>query len=108
MQDACKIPGQTAAQVLSRTDLSKQGAKQLKKLPNHIVNKFNEWRKKVHEQGIAEVRKIPGFHDEPLHGAARAGQRSVRLNDGYRLFYKITKEGDEEVISIIEINKHVY
>jgi hypothetical protein len=34
------------------------------------------------------VRKVPGFHDEPLSGK-RFGQRSLRLSKSYRAFYEI-------------------
>ena len=54
--------------------------------------------------GIYESRSIKGFHDEPLRGD-RSGQRSVRLNHKYRLFYILT-EGKIQIITIIEINNH--
>jgi proteic killer suppression protein len=55
--------------------------------------------------GIWESRKIPGYHDEPLRGD-RQGQRSVRLNRAYRVFYI---EADNKIeILVIEVNKHEY
>lgn len=56
--------------------------------------------------GLAEVQKIPGYHDEPLSGKLK-GLRSFRLSQGYRGFYRIAKEGIEFVL-IEEVNKHDY
>ena len=41
----------------------------LKRLPVHIVRNLQRWALQVEAVGIAEVRKIPGYHDEPLSGA---------------------------------------
>ena len=40
----------------------------LRRLPHFIIRKLNKWARDVEEFGIEEVRKIPGYHDEPLHG----------------------------------------
>lgn len=53
--------------------------KHLKKLPIHIVRNLQRWAMQTETLGLAEVRKIPGYHDEPLLGS-RKGQRSVRLS----------------------------
>lgn len=47
--------------------------KQLKKIPAHIVRNLQRWTIQVETMGIDEVRKIPGYHDEPLFGY-RKGQ----------------------------------
>lgn len=57
-------------------------------------------------QGLEEVRKVPGYHDEPLKGK-RAGQRSIRLNRSYRAIYEI-KEEQVEFVSVREVGKHDY
>lgn len=57
--------------------------------------------------GIDEVRKIPGFHDEPLKGK-RAGQRSIRLSKSYRAIYVEYKENKVDIVSVEEVNKHEY
>jgi hypothetical protein len=58
-----------------------------------------------------EVRRIPGYHDEPLHGH-RAGQRSIRLSRSYRAFYVVRDRPEEEqtieFVSVEEVNKHDY
>jgi proteic killer suppression protein len=79
----------------------------LKKLPRHIITKLTAWINAVGHDGLNEVRKIPGFHDEPLKGD-RKGQRSVRLSKSYRAIYIINKAGQMEVVEIIEVNKHDY
>ncbi|STY25350.1 Plasmid maintenance system killer protein [Legionella taurinensis] len=54
-----------------------------------------------------EVRKIPGFHDEPLKGN-RVGQRSIRLSRAYRAIYELGQQGKMEIVEIVEVNKHDY
>ena len=79
----------------------------LKKLPKHIIAKLTAWINAVAHDGLSEVRKISGFHDEPLHGE-RKGQRSIRLSKSYRAIYIIDKAGQMEIVEIIEVNKHDY
>lgn len=81
--------------------------KQLKKLPNFIVIKLLEWAKSVELKGLREVRKIPGYHDEPLKGN-RQGQRSIRLSKGYRAIYIEESDGKINLVIIEEVNKHEY
>jgi toxin HigB-1 len=80
--------------------------KQLRRVPEVIVRKFRLWVALVEESGIREVRKRPGFHDEPLHGD-RVGQRSVRLNRAYRAIY-VEAKGELELVEVVEVNKHEY
>ena len=86
---------------------SKYVEKQLDKLPDVIVRKFRMWVSLVDFSGLQEVRKRPGFHDEPLKGK-RTGQRSIRLNNAYRAIYIEHKDGAPELIEVIEVNKHEY
>ena len=81
--------------------------KQLKKLPRFIREAVRIWVHAVEEGGIREVRKIPGYHDEPLFGMRR-GQRSVRLNRSYRLIYKEYEDGRITIVQVMEVNKHAY
>lgn len=78
-----------------------------KKLPKHIITKLIAWTNAVGHDGLSEVRKIPGFHDEPLQGE-RKGQRSIRLSKSYRAIYIIDRAGQMEIVEIIEVNKHDY
>ncbi len=87
-------------------EITKLAEKQLRKLPRHIVDNLMIWVAAVEESGIEEVRKVPGYHDEPLKGD-RAGQRSIRLSRAYRAIYEI-KGGVAKFVSIEEVNKHDY
>ncbi len=79
----------------------------LKKVPFHIFKKLQAWIEGVSYSGLREMRKIPGYHDEPLHGK-RIGQRSIRLSKAYRAIYAIKHSGEIEIVMILEINKHAY
>ena len=79
----------------------------LAKIPVYIVRKLEYWINAVEEYGIEIVRKVPGYHDEPLKGN-RKGQRSIRLNKSYRAIYIETKTHEIQLIQIIEVNKHDY
>jgi len=61
----------------------------------------------VTADGLEEVRKIPGYHDESLKGD-RFGQRSIRLSIHYRAIYEIKSAGRVAFVSIEEVNKHGY
>ncbi len=63
--------------------------KTLKVLPTHILRNFQRWAMQVEMLGINKVRKIPGYHDEPLKGK-RKRQRSIRLSKAYRAFIQNT------------------
>ncbi|MCP4476371.1 MAG: hypothetical protein GY821_17785 [Gammaproteobacteria bacterium] len=87
--------------------ISKVAQKQLRKLPVPIVLKLQTWIDGIKVNGIKEVRKISGFHDEPLKGQ-RKGQRSIRLSRAYRAIYCLDDTGSPEIIEILEVNKHDY
>jgi proteic killer suppression protein len=93
--------------MIHHVELSKLARKQLKKMPRHIVENLASWVDDVETQGLEEVRKIPGYHDEPLQGD-RKGQRSIRLSRAYRAIYIIQDNGEVECISIEEVSKHEY
>lgn len=87
--------------------LTKQSKQDLLKVPTHIVRKLQAWINDVEHQGINEVRKKPGYHDEPLKGK-RTGQRSIRLSKAYRAIYIIDQDGNIEIAKVLEVNKHDY
>ena len=72
---------------MTKVLILKSAEKDLRQLPFYILEKLYSWIEQVEIYGIHEIRKIPGYHDEPLKGD-RKGQRSVRLNKSYRLIYK--------------------
>lgn len=86
--------------------ISKRARKQLEKIPIHIVDKLDSWVHAVEINGLEAVRKIPGYHDEPLRGK-REGERSIRLSKAYRAIYLI-KRDKIEFVEIQEVTKHEY
>ena len=70
-------------EMIHRAELNKRARKQLKKVPRHVIENLIAWVDDVEDRGLEEVRKISGYHDEPLHGS-RSGQRSIRLSKAYR------------------------
>ena len=87
--------------------VSKKAKDNLRAVPVYIARKVSAWIDSVAHDGLLAVRKIPGFHDEPLKGD-RKGQRSIRLSKSYRAIYIIGKQGNIEIAEIIEVNKHDY
>ncbi len=79
----------------------------LRRVPKHIVDKLIDWVESVAEYGLSEVRKVPGYHDEPLRGK-RKGQRSIRLSRAYRAIYMTDESEDIQFLEVIEVNKHEY
>lgn len=87
--------------------ITRRAEKQLRRLPVHVGKKLLHWVYLATEIGLEEVRKIPGYHDEPLVGRRR-GMRSIRLSLGYRAMYRLVREGDIDVVSVEEVSKHGY
>ena len=65
-----------------------------------------DWALAVEAYGLEEIRKVPGYHDEPLKGK-RAGQRSIRLSRAYRAIHIISYSA-LEFVSVEEVHKHDY
>jgi proteic killer suppression protein len=87
--------------------ISKFAEKQIKKLPKQISEALFIWVESIELTGIADIRKLKGYHDEPLKGD-RKGQRSARLNRSYRVIYVENENKDLVLITVIEVNKHEY
>lgn len=87
--------------------VGKKAKDDLQTVPVYIARKVGSWIDAVAHDGLLSVRKISGFHDEPLKGD-RKGQRSIRLNKAYRAIYIIDKLNKMEIVEIIEVNKHDY
>jgi proteic killer suppression protein len=92
--------------MIFRVEITRLAEKQLRKLPRHIVDNLMIWVAAVEHDGLESVRKVPGYHDEPLRGK-RSGQRSIRLSRAYRSIYEI-KEGAARFVSVEEVSKHEY
>ncbi|MBF0104891.1 MAG: hypothetical protein HQM16_06145 [Deltaproteobacteria bacterium] len=93
--------------MVTKIIISRVALKQLKRLPGRIVDKLATWIEAVEIDGIDVVRKLPGYHYEPLKGQ-RIGQRSIRLSLAYRAIYRLYNDADVWVVTIIEVNKHDY
>lgn len=90
-----------------KVTISEQAKKDLKKVPQYIAIKLYQWVESVSHDGLLEVRKISGYHDEPLQGK-RKGQRSIRLNKAYRAIYELKTNGQMELVEVMGVNKHDY
>ena len=93
--------------MITRVIIAKDARKALKKLPFYVIKKLNLWAQSVARNGLDEVRKLPGYHDEPLKGQ-RKGQRSIRLSKTYRAIYVVKIDNSIEFVSVEEVNKHDY
>lgn len=93
--------------VIRRVVLSRAVEKRLRKVPRHIAVKLLAWVEAVEEEGLEEVRKIPGYHDEPLRGK-RSGERSIRLSRKWRAVYVIVGEDQIEFVRVQEVHAHDY
>lgn len=89
----------------TKVSRSKSFEKQLERVPFFIRKKVLLWIFLVESNGLWEVMRSPGFHDEPLKGP-RKGQRSIRLNNAYRLIYLVLI--DRIHIELLEVHKHDY
>jgi toxin HigB-1 len=47
-------------------EISKDALKDLRKVPKPIFDKLQSWVEAIEIEGLREVRKLSGFHDEPL------------------------------------------
>ena len=92
--------------MIRRVELSARAKKQLRKVPGHVADKLIAWVASVEAKGLEEVRKLPGYHDEPLKGE-RQGQRSIRLSRAYRAIYVIAGQ-HVSFVSVEEVSKHDY
>lgn len=92
--------------MIFRVEISRLAEKQLCKLPRHIVDNLHIWVAAVEHDGLEEIRKVPGYHEEPLKGD-RTGQRSIRLSRAYRAIYEI-KQDTARFVSVEEVSRHDY
>ena len=79
--------------------------KQLHKLPNDVLQRYEKWKDIVAISGPEGLRAIRGFNDEALHGEWK-DHRSSRLNIQYRVIYKI--ERDRVLVQVVNVTPHDY
>ena len=87
--------------------MSRRAQRDLRLAPPHVRRKLKAWIESVSKDGLEDVRKIRGFHDEPLKGKRR-GQRSIRLSRSYRAIYKVLSDGTLWFAQLEEVTKHGY
>lgn len=92
--------------MIKTVQISKRATRDLRRLPQHIIQARRRWVDAVEDEGLEEVRKARGHHDEAL-GGERTGQRSIRLSRAYRAFY-VVKKNAVVFVEVIEVNKHEY
>ena len=80
-------------------------SKQLKSLPTDVLKRYEKWKDIVGISGPQGLRKIKGLHDESLSGDWK-GHRSSRLNQQYRVIYKVEK--DKVLIQVVNVTPHDY
>lgn len=90
-----------------KVTFTKFAEKQINKLPEQIIRALRVWVQTIELSGIKNMRKLPGYHDEPLKGT-RQGQRSSRLTRAYRVIYAEVSDGTIMLINVLEVNKHDY
>ena len=80
-------------------------SKQLDSLPKDVLKRYEKWKDIVTISGPQGLRKIKGLHDESLHGEWK-GHRSSRLNQQYRVIYKVEKY--KVLIQVVNVTPHDY
>ena len=93
--------------VIRSVRLSRRAERDLERVPEHIALKLEAWVEAVRYRGLEEVRRIPGYHDEPLQGTW-FGRRSIRLSRAYRAIYRITTDESLELVYVERVTKHEY
>jgi addiction module RelE/StbE family toxin len=80
-------------------------ARQLKRLPVEVLKRYEKWKDIVSVSGPVGLRHIRGFNDEAL-GGDWEGHRSSRLNQQYRVIYRI--ERNEVRVEVVSVTPHDY
>jgi addiction module RelE/StbE family toxin len=79
--------------------------KQLESMPEEVLKRYEKWKDVVTISGPQGLRKIKGLRDESLRGEWK-GHRSSRLNQQYRVIYKVKK--DRVLIKVVSVTPHDY
>ena len=75
------------------------------RVPKEILKRYEKWKDILQFSGPAGLKLIKGFYDEKLSGGY-VGYRSSRLNEQWRVIYKIEK--DRALVRVIKISAHDY
>ncbi len=80
-------------------------SRQLDRLSDNNLRRYEIWKDIVFAAGPEGLRRIRGFKDEALRGDWR-GFRSSRLNQQYRVIYRLERKRIE--VEVVSINAHDY
>ena len=83
----------------------KRTLKKLGSLPSDVLKRYEKWKDIVTISGPKGLLRIKGLRDEALKGEWK-GHRSSRLNQQYRVIYKIEK--DQVLVQVVNITPHEY
>jgi proteic killer suppression protein len=92
--------------VITVVVITKATEKDLRKVPRHVQVSFFAWVDAVTHEGLEAVRKVPGYHDEPLAGD-RVGTTLDTADQGFPRVYR-TEGTTAKLVRVIEINKQEY
>ena len=79
--------------------------KQLDSVTVDVLKRYEKWKDIVSISGPQGLRRIKGLRDEALKGDWK-GHRSSRLNQQYRVIYKVVK--DKVLIQVVNVTPHDY
>jgi hypothetical protein len=57
--------------MIFKVAITRLAQKQLRKVPQHVKDNLMIWVMAVEHDGLEEVRKAPGYHDETVEGRSR-------------------------------------
>jgi addiction module RelE/StbE family toxin len=77
--------------------------KQLDRPPRDVLKRYEKWKDIVRLSSPLGLRQIRGFNDEALRGDWK-GHRSSRLNQQYRVIYRI--ERDRVLVEVVNVTAH--
>jgi proteic killer suppression protein len=87
--------------------ISRGALKEIKKIPRHILIKFDLWVEIIETDGYEAMKKVKGFNDHALVGD-RKGQRSSYLSRSWRVIYRIDNMTNLIHIEVLEVHNHDY
>jgi addiction module RelE/StbE family toxin len=80
-------------------------SRQLDRLPIDVLKRYEKWKDIVVVSRPQGLRLIKGLRDEPLKGEWK-GHRSSRLNDRYRVLYRVERE--RILVEVVSVTAHDY
>ena len=83
----------------------RNAVKHLDALPVDVLKRYEKWKDIVRVSGPRGLREIKGFRDEALAGEWK-GHRASRLNQQYRVIYRIERESI--LIQVVRVTAHDY